>query len=108
MHIAYNSRSATQKRSTKKFSDGLKGKIEVRDTEGRIKLADAVKIAKLLLKKYPNPKSALIFRVRSSSLSPLSYLAQCTDVRVNEVTKTVFKNIKQPGYAEADVNNIRK
>jgi len=75
-------------------------------------LADAVKIAKLLLKKYPNPKSALNFSSPFELLVATILSAQCTDVRVNEVTKTVFKKYKTAqDYAEADVtifeNEIR-
>lgn len=75
-------------------------------------MADAVKIAKLLLKKYPNPKSALNFSSPFELLVATILSAQCTDVRVNEVTKTVFKKYKTAqDYAEADVtifeNEIR-
>lgn len=65
-------------------------------------MADAKKIASLLLKKYPNPKIAL------NSSNPLELLvatilsARCTDVKVNEVTKSLFNKYRTAeDYARA-------
>jgi len=57
-------------------------------------LADAKKIAKLLLKKYPNPEIALNFSNPLELLVATILSAQCTDVRVNEVTKHLFRKYR--------------
>ena len=75
-------------------------------------MLDAKKITTLLLKKYPNPGIALNFSNPLELLVATILSAQCTDVRVNEVTKTLFKKYRNAGdYADADlktfVNEIR-
>jgi endonuclease-3 len=66
-------------------------------------LADANKIAKLLLKKYPHPRIALNFSNPLELLVATILSARCTDGKVNEVTKTLFKKYKKAGeYAQAD------
>ncbi len=66
-------------------------------------MADAKKIAKLLLKKYPHPKIALHFSNPLELLVATILSAQCTDVRVNEVTKDLFKKYRTAAdYAKAD------
>lgn len=57
-------------------------------------MADAKKIAKLLLKKYPNPEIALNFSNPLELLVATILSAQCTDVRVNEVTKHLFRKYR--------------
>jgi endonuclease-3 len=70
-------------------------------------MADAKKIAALLLKKYPNPKSALNFSNPLELLVATILSARCTDARVNEVTKVLFKKYKTAGdYAGADLNTF--
>jgi endonuclease-3 len=66
------------------------------------KLAHAKKIATLLFKKYPNTKIAL------NSSNPLELLvatilsARCTDIKVNEVTKSLFNKYRTvEDYASA-------
>jgi len=75
-------------------------------------MPDAKKITTLLLKKYPNPGIALNFSNPLELLVATILSAQCTDVRVNEVTKTLFKKYKNvKNYAAADLkafeNEIR-
>jgi endonuclease-3 len=66
------------------------------------KMADAKKIAKLLLKKYPNPKIALNFSNPLELLVATILSARCTDVKVNEVTKDLFNKYRKAGdYAKA-------
>jgi len=65
-------------------------------------MANAKKIARLLLKKYPNPKIALNFSNPLELLVATILSAQCTDARVNEVTKSLFKKYKTAkDYANA-------
>ncbi|MFZ6017858.1 MAG: endonuclease III [Nitrospirota bacterium] len=62
------------------------------------------KITELLLKKYINPKIALNFSNPLELLIATILSAQCTDVRVNEVTKALFKKYRTPkDYANADL-----
>jgi endonuclease-3 len=70
-------------------------------------LADAKKIAKLLLKKYPDPKVALNFSNPLELLVATILSARCTDVKVNEVTKSLFKKYRKAGdYAGADTKTF--
>ncbi|MBI5025177.1 MAG: endonuclease III [Nitrospirae bacterium] len=72
-------------------------------------MADAKKINKLLLKKYPDPKIALNFSNPLELLVATILSAQCTDIRVNEVTKNLFKKYKTAGdYAKADLKTLEK
>lgn len=57
-------------------------------------MADAKKIENILLKEYPNPKIALNFSGPLELLVATILSAQCTDIRVNEVTKNLFKKYK--------------
>ncbi|MEC4684127.1 MAG: endonuclease III [Nitrospirota bacterium] len=67
-------------------------------------MADAKKILKLLLRKYPDPGIALNFTNPLELLVATILSAQCTDKRVNEVTKTLFKKYKSArDYATADI-----
>lgn len=75
-------------------------------------MADAKNIAELLLKKYPAPEIALKFSNPLELLVATILSAQCTDVRVNEVTRTLFKKYRSAAqYAKADIavfeNEIR-
>jgi len=72
-------------------------------------MPDAKKILKLLLKKYPNPKIALNFSNPLELLIATILSAQCTDVRVNEVTKNLFKKYKTAkDYADVDLRTFEK
>ncbi|MFX1465568.1 MAG: endonuclease III [Promethearchaeota archaeon] len=60
-------------------------------------------ILRLLKKEYPKPKIALNFSNPLELLVATILSAQATDVKVNEVTKDLFKMYKTPrDYAEAD------
>jgi endonuclease-3 len=70
-------------------------------------LADAKKIAKLLLRKYPHPKIALNFSNPLELLVATILSARCTDVKVNEVTKGLFKKYRKASdYAGADTKTF--
>ncbi|MEF9476145.1 MAG: endonuclease III [Candidatus Mariimomonas ferrooxydans] len=72
-------------------------------------MADAKKISKLLLKKYANPKIALNFSTPLELLVATILSAQCTDVRVNEVTKGLFKKYKSAeDFARAEPRMLEK
>lgn len=62
------------------------------------------KVLKILKKEYPDAKLALNFRNPLEILVSTILSAQCTDKRVNEVTKALFKKYKTVSdYANADV-----
>lgn len=66
-------------------------------------MADAKRITTLLLKHYPEPKLALEFSNPLELLVAVILSAQCTDARVNEVTKSLFKKYKcAEDYARAE------
>ncbi len=72
-------------------------------------MADAKKIEKLLLKKYPNPKIALNFSNSLELLIATILSAQCTDIKVNEVTKSLFKKFRlAKDFAKADIRKLEK
>jgi endonuclease-3 len=67
-------------------------------------MADARKILKLLLKKYPDPGIALNFTNPLELLVATILSAQCTDRRVNEVTMQLFRKYRSShDYAAADI-----
>ncbi|MCI0431064.1 MAG: endonuclease III [Rhodospirillales bacterium] len=64
---------------------------------------DAGEITKRLLQRYPDPKIALHFSSPLELLMAVILSAQCTDARVNEVTKTLFKKYRRAAdYANTD------
>ncbi len=70
-------------------------------------MANAKKITELLFKKYPRPRIALNFGNPFELLIATMLSAQCTDVKVNEVVKNLFKKYKTPeDYAKADINRF--
>jgi endonuclease-3 len=72
-------------------------------------MADAKKISKLLLGKYPQPKIALNFSNPLELLVATILSARCTDVKVNEVTKNLFRKYKTAGdYARADIKTFEQ
>lgn len=72
-------------------------------------VTNAKKITELLLKKYPNPRIALNFSNPFELLIATILSAQCTDVKVNEVTKELFKKYKTPeDYAKTDANRFER
>lgn len=67
------------------------------------------KITELLLKKYPHPKIALKFSNPLELLVATILSAQCTDVRVNEVTERLFKKYRTAkDYANADIKTFEQ
>lgn len=65
------------------------------------------RIIELLRKEYPAPKTALHFSNPLQLLVSTILSAQCTDVRVNIVTKELFKKYRTArDYAEADVKEF--
>ena len=67
------------------------------------------KIFSLLKKEYPNTKPALDHSNPLELLIATILSAQCTDARVNIVTKELFKNYKTPeDYANANPKELEK
>jgi endonuclease-3 len=65
---------------------------------------DAREITRLLLKRYPDARTALHFSNPLELLVATILSAQCTDARVNEVTKTLFQKYRRAAdYANADL-----
>jgi endonuclease-3 len=72
-------------------------------------MMDSKKITELLLKKYPHPKIALKFSNPLELLVATILSAQCTDVRVNEVTERLFKKYKTAkDYSTADIKSFEQ
>jgi endonuclease-3 len=72
-------------------------------------MADAGRIAKALLKRYPKPATALLFSNPLELLIATILSAQCTDVRVNDVTRTLFSRYRfAEDYAGADLNRFEE
>jgi endonuclease III len=72
-------------------------------------MADARKITALLLEAYPEPKLALHYSNALELLVAVILSAQCTDARVNEVSKTLFKKYRSAkDYARADPDTFEQ
>jgi endonuclease-3 len=70
---------------------------------------DAREIMCLLLQRYPDPKIALHFSNPLELLIAVILSAQCTDARVNAVTKTLFKKYRRAAdYANADLTSFEQ
>ncbi len=79
-------------------------KVNKDDAAQRIK-----KIWPILKKTYPGAKIALKFKDPLELLVSTILSAQCTDVRVNLVTKDLFKKYKSPAdWADADLKQIEE
>jgi len=86
------------------MSKQAKIKVDVKDAAARVK-----KIYALLKKRYPDAKIALNFSNPVELLVATILSAQCTDVRVNIVTKELFKKYKgAKDWAKADVGQIEE
>lgn len=69
----------------------------------------ALKIVELLKKEYPAPKPALEYKTAFQLLIATILSAQCTDERVNMVTKDLFKKYKSPkDFVDADIEELKK
>ena len=67
------------------------------------------KIITLLNKKYKSPKTALNYKTSHELLIATMLSAQCTDKRVNEVTKDLFKKYKRVrDYAVLSTEELEK
>jgi endonuclease-3 len=80
------------------------------ETETEVdKKARLMKIIKLLEKEYPKVKTALHYSSPLEILVATILSAQCTDKRVNIVTKSLFKKYKTPeDYANADLAELEQ
>jgi endonuclease-3 len=68
-----------------------------------------VKIIELLEKEYPNAKTALNYSNPLELLVATILSAQCTDKRVNAVTKSLFKKYKTAeNYANANLKELEE
>jgi endonuclease-3 len=66
-------------------------------------------VISILEKEYPNPKTALEFKTPHQLLVATILSAQCTDKRVNIVTKDLFKKYKTiKAFAEANLSELEK
>lgn len=71
--------------------------------------ARALDIFNRLKKAYPDARCALNFSSPLELLVATILAAQCTDVRVNQVTKTLFKKCKTPqDYVNASRNELEQ
>ena len=67
------------------------------------------RILKILKKEYPDAKIALKFKNTWQLLVATVLSAQCTDVRVNQVTPVLFKKYKNVSdFAKADLRELEK
>ncbi len=80
------------------------------ETETEVdKKARLMKIIKLLEKEYPKVKTALHYSSPLEILVATILSAQCTDKRVNIVTKSLFKKYNTPeDYANADLAELEQ
>ena len=80
----------------------------MRESKAR-KIQRAVEIVKQLKKSYPNAKCSLNYSSLHELLIATILSAQCTDHRVNQVTKTIFRKYQsQKAFAYADINELAK
>ena len=83
-----------------------KTKIKVEKDQARQRVR---KILPILKKAYPGAKTALNFKNPLELLIATILSAQCTDARVNMVTKEVFKKYKSAkDWAKADIKHIEE
>ena len=68
----------------------------------------ALKLIELLNKSIKNPKTSLKYRNQFTLLTSVVLSAQCTDVNVNNVTKSIYKKYYTPKhFADLGINKIR-
>ena len=92
------SKSLPTRKKAKKPSESLEEK-KVR----------AARILQLLKKEFPQPKTALLHENPFQLLIATILSAQCTDERVNMVTKDLFKKYHTPGdFANANVAEMEQ
>ncbi len=85
-------------------------KEKSRDAEKNLdERASVMKIIELLEKEYPDAKTALKYSNPLELLVATMLSAQCTDKRVNTVTKSLFKKYKTAiDYANADLGELEE
>ena len=67
------------------------------------------KVFPILREKFGNPKAALEFETPYQLMVAVILSAQCTDVRVNIVTKELFKVVKEPeDIRQMDLETLEK
>ena len=67
------------------------------------------RIIRVLSKEFPDAKTALKHRNPLEMLISTILSAQCTDVKVNEVTAVLFKKYRTPeDYAKANIEQLQK
>jgi endonuclease-3 len=82
----------------------MKAKAAGRGDETRV-----LKIIELLEREFPDAKIALHYSKALELLVATILSAQCTDERVNQVTKTLFKKYRTAkDYAEADLQELEQ
>jgi endonuclease-3 len=68
----------------------------------------AFKLIELLKKSIKNPKTSLKYRNQFTLLTSVVLSAQCTDVNVNNVTKSIYKKYYSPKhFVDLGINKIR-
>ena len=68
----------------------------------------ALKLIELLNKSIKNPKTSLKYRNQFTLLTSVVLSAQCTDLNVNNVTKSIYKKYYTPKhFVELGINKIR-
>jgi endonuclease-3 len=68
----------------------------------------AFKLIELLNKSIKNPKTSLKYRNQFTLLTSVVLSAQCTDVNVNNVTKSIYKKYYAPKhFVKLGINKIR-
>ena len=73
------------------------------------RIARAKKVIKLLKKHYPKAKCSLDFKTVHQLMVATILSAQCTDERVNQVTKSLFRKYKSiKDFADADLQQLGK
>ena len=69
----------------------------------------AIKVAKLLKKEHPQPKTELNHKNETELAVAVMLSAQTTDIKVNEVTEELFKKYKTwDDYTNANVEDLKK
>lgn len=72
-------------------------------------MATSEQFTRCLLERYPEPTIALRFSNPLELLIAVILSAQCTDARVNEVTKALFQTYKTAAdYAQADLSTFEQ
>lgn len=84
-------------------------KIKSSEVKNMTKKEKVKKILEILHEKFGDPKCALDFKTPFELLVAVILSAQCTDVRVNIVTKEMYKKVNTPeGFAALPVEEIEE